>query len=60
MSFQKKVLAILIVALILIVVFLGGLFIIFNRTAVAPTSEFQGPTGEPSVQGPTTPPPSEY
>lgn len=60
MSFHKKVLVILIVALILIVIFLGGMFIIFNRTANAPTSGFQGPTGEPSVEGPTEALPSQY
>ncbi len=59
MSLHKKILAILIVALLLIVIFLGGLFLIFNR-ASAPTSGFKGPTSVPYAKGPTGPPPSVY
>ena len=60
MSLHKKILGILIVALLLIIVLLGGLFLIFNRAAQAPTSGFQGPTGVPYATGPTSPPPSSY
>lgn len=60
MSLHKKILGILIVALLLIIVFLGGLFLIFNRAAEAPTEGFRGPTGTPYVIGPTGPPPSSY
>jgi hypothetical protein len=60
MSLHKKVLAILIVALILVIIFLGGVFVIFNRTAHAPTSNFQGPDSIPNMKGPNIPPPTEY
>jgi len=60
MSLHKKILAILIVALLLIIVFLGGLFLIFRRAAQAPTIDFRGPDSVPYATGPTGPPPSSY
>lgn len=60
MTTHKKVLLILIVALFLIIVFLGGMFVIFNREAAAPVTDFRGPTSLPYSEGPSGPPPSSY
>jgi hypothetical protein len=60
MSLHKKILLFLIVALVLIVVLLGGIFAIFKRAANAPATDFRGPDSAPYATGPSGPPPSSY
>jgi hypothetical protein len=58
MGTHHKILMILVVALVLIVILLGGLFAIFQAPANAPTVNFQGPASAPYAEGPTSQPPA--